>query len=74
MSKASVSLVKVSEVYESLGQALDLCDGLAGLQVDDKILLKPNIVSWDFDYPFPPRIIDLVPAPRVPKTNGTWGI
>ncbi|WP_018306639.1 DUF362 domain-containing protein [Desulfitobacterium hafniense] len=54
MSKASVSLVKVSEVYESLGQALDLCDGLAGLQVDDKILLKPNIVSWDFDYPFPP--------------------
>ncbi len=30
MSKASVSLVKVSEVYESLGQALDLCDGLSG--------------------------------------------
>lgn len=54
MSKVTVSLIQVTEVYESLREALDLCDGLSGLQVDDKILIKPNIVSWDFEYPFPP--------------------
>lgn len=54
MGQASVSIVKVTEVYESLLESLKLCDGLAGLKTTDKILIKPNIVSWDFDLPFPP--------------------
>jgi uncharacterized protein (DUF362 family) len=54
MDKASVSIVKVSDVYESLQESLRLSNGLEGLKVDDKILIKPNIVSWDFDLPFPP--------------------
>ncbi|OLN27821.1 DUF362 domain-containing protein [Desulfosporosinus metallidurans] len=54
MTKAAVSLVEVTDVYESLQEGLRLCDGLAGLNTNDKILIKPNIVSWDFDLPFPP--------------------
>ncbi|TGE33576.1 DUF362 domain-containing protein [Desulfosporosinus sp. Sb-LF] len=54
MSKAPVSIVKVIEVYESLQESLKLSNGLAGLNANDRILIKPNIVSWDFDLPFPP--------------------
>lgn len=54
MVKASVALVKVSQVYDSLREALELSNGLSGLKKDDRILLKPNIVSWDFQLPFPP--------------------
>lgn len=54
MEKAFVSIVKVSDVYESLRECLQLSDGLAGLKISDRILIKPNIVSWDFDLPFPP--------------------
>lgn len=54
MTKASVSIVKVTDVYESLQESLRLSDGFAGLNTQDKILIKPNIVSWDYDLPFPP--------------------
>ncbi|HEY8875106.1 MAG TPA: DUF362 domain-containing protein [Desulfosporosinus sp.] len=54
MDKASVSIVKVNGIYESLQESLRLSDGLSGLNTSDKILIKPNIVSWDFDLPFPP--------------------
>jgi len=54
MARASVSIVKVTDIYESLQESLKLSDGLAGLNINDRILIKPNIVSWDFDLPFPP--------------------
>ncbi len=54
MEKASVAIVKVTDVYESLQESLKLCDGLSGLNINDRILIKLNIVSWDFDLPFPP--------------------
>ncbi|CAA7601222.1 Domain of unknown function DUF362 [Acididesulfobacillus acetoxydans] len=54
MMKPRVSLVKFQDPYESVRSVIELCDGLAGLKRDDKILIKPNIVSWDFDLPFPP--------------------
>ncbi|MDQ7096427.1 DUF362 domain-containing protein [Desulfosporosinus sp. PR] len=54
MVKPSVSIVKVTDVYESLQESLNLCHGLAGLNTNEKILIKPNIVSWDFELPFPP--------------------
>ncbi|WP_088188239.1 DUF362 domain-containing protein [Desulfosporosinus sp. FKA] len=52
--KPTVSIVKVKDVYESLLESIKLCDGLANLDTNDMILIKPNIVSWDFDLPFPP--------------------
>jgi len=54
MEKFPVSIVKVDDVYLSLQESLSLSDGLAGLSINDRILIKPNIVSWDFNLPFPP--------------------
>ncbi|NLC77299.1 MAG: DUF362 domain-containing protein [Clostridia bacterium] len=54
MEQKAVSLVKVNKVYDSLLESLRLIDGLGGLSPDDQILIKPNIVSWDFELPFPP--------------------
>ncbi|HHW07651.1 MAG TPA: DUF362 domain-containing protein [Clostridia bacterium] len=54
MAKPVVSIVKVEDVYRSLRESLILCDGLGGFKPGDRILIKPNIVSWDFDLPFPP--------------------
>lgn len=54
MTKPVVSVVAYSDPLETLRRALDLCDGLKGMNRSDKILLKPNLVSWDFKLPFPP--------------------
>jgi len=54
MTKPLVAVTKFNDAYKSVRQALDLCQGLAGLNIGDKILIKPNLVSWDFDLPFPP--------------------
>lgn len=54
MYKPVVSIVKHTNTYQSLKKALELCDGLKGFNKSDKILIKPNLVSWDFDLPFPP--------------------
>lgn len=54
MSRPTVSLVRYEDPLASLRRAVELCDGLAGLRPEDRILIKPNLVFWDFDLPFPP--------------------
>jgi len=54
MPKPVVSIVKHKNTYDSLREALELCGGLKGFNKSDKILIKPNLVAWDFDLPFPP--------------------
>lgn len=54
MSKPVVSVVAYSDPLQTLRKALDLCEGLKGMSRGDKILIKPNLVSWDYDLPFPP--------------------
>lgn len=54
MSKPVVSVVAYNDAYKTLREALQLCNGLEGFNPGDKILIKPNLVSWDFDLPFPP--------------------
>ncbi|GAB6175101.1 hypothetical protein JCM15765_45790 [Paradesulfitobacterium aromaticivorans] len=54
MAKPVVALVKYVDPYDSLKAVLELSEGLQGLNRSDKILIKPNIVSWDFELPFPP--------------------
>lgn len=51
---AVVSIVKHEDTYLSLKKALELCGGLEGFRPGDRILIKPNLVAWDFDLPFPP--------------------
>jgi len=54
MSKPVVSVVHFKDPYQTLREALELCGGLDGFNKSDRILIKPNLVSWDFDLPFPP--------------------
>ncbi len=54
MTKPVVSIVKYSDPDHSLREALRLCDGLRFFNKSDKILIKPNLVSWDFEVPFSP--------------------
>ncbi len=53
MSKPVVSVVKFHDPYKTVKEALDLCDGLRDFRSDNKILIKPNLVGHDFDYPLP---------------------
>ncbi|MHB1127690.1 MAG: hypothetical protein ACYC2T_12200 [Bacillota bacterium] len=53
MPNPVVSIVKYRDPDESLREAIDLCDGLKDLRKDDKILIKPNIVGYEFVYPQP---------------------
>ena len=54
MSRPVVSLVRYQDAYEDLKEAFRLCNGFANLKKNDKILIKPNLVGWEFDYPIPP--------------------
>lgn len=54
MSKRVVSIVEHDDTYQSLKKVLELCNGLYDFKKSDKILIKPNLVSWDFELPFPP--------------------
>jgi len=54
MAGPVVSLVKITDIHASLRKALALCDGLKGWSAQEKILIKPNILEWDYELPFPP--------------------
>ena len=38
----------------SVREAIDQCEGFASLKPGDKVLIKPNLVGWDAQGPFPP--------------------
>lgn len=54
MVKPVVSVVKFEDAYRDVKRLLELCDGLKEFRSQDRILIKPNLVSWDFELPFPP--------------------
>lgn len=54
MIKPVVSIVKHDDTYHSLRRLLELCNGLKDMEKNDQILIKPNLVTWDFDIPFSP--------------------
>ena len=53
MNKHKVSITHYEEPSKSVRKAVDLCDGLNGLSPGDKVFVKPNIVFWARDVPFP---------------------
>lgn len=38
----------------SVGRVIDLCQGFDGIRTGDRVLLKPNLVGWDNQGPYPP--------------------
>ncbi len=53
MKKHLVAIVKYEKPLESVRRAVDLCQGLAHLPVGGKVFIKPNIVFWTRNTPFP---------------------
>jgi len=49
-----VSLVKYTASPDSLKEAIQLCEGFSSLKPSDTVLIKPNLVAWDHDYPIAP--------------------
>lgn len=53
MPENLVSLIRF-ENDDSVARAVELCEGLAALPRGAKVLVKPNLVGWDAQGPYPP--------------------
>ncbi len=53
MAENVVSIVRYQGL-ESIKSSIDLCGGLEGIPSGAKVLVKPNLVGWDNQGPYPP--------------------
>ena len=53
MGLKKVSLVKFDDQRANIRRAVEMCEGLEGLNPSKRVLLKPNLVMWDEVLPFP---------------------
>jgi uncharacterized protein (DUF362 family) len=51
---SAISLAKYEKSPDSLKTALDLCNGFQNLKSSDKVMIKPNLVAWDDQFPIAP--------------------
>ena len=49
-----VSIVKYTSSPDSLKQSIELCDGFKNLSSSDHVMIKPNLVAWDNQFPIAP--------------------
>ena len=49
-----VSAVPFDPASSSVAHAIELCNGFASLQPTHKVLIKPNLVTWEAQPPMPP--------------------
>ncbi len=54
MEKSKVAVVKYTKPIESLKEAIRLADGFANLKKTDRVLIKPNALTWDNRHHIPP--------------------
>lgn len=54
MQNCVVAVTRFDDAYHVVKRALELCDELKGFRPTDRILIKPDPVTRDFDLPFPP--------------------
>ncbi len=54
MDKARLSVVRYERSPDSLREAVEACEGLSTLRPGDKVIIKPNLVGWDEEYPVAP--------------------
>jgi len=50
----TVSIVKYTSSPESLKKTIKLCDGFKNLKPTDSVIIKPNLVAWDDQFPIAP--------------------
>lgn len=51
---AIVSIEKYTSSPESLKKSIELCEGFKNLAPSDRVLIKPNLVAWDDQFPIAP--------------------
>ena len=51
---ATISLVKYAKSPDSLKSAIELCNGFKNLTSSDTVMIKPNLVAWDDQFPIAP--------------------
>lgn len=51
---ANISLIKYAKSPDSLNTAITLCDGFKNLKSSHRIMIKPNLVAWDDQFPIAP--------------------
>ena len=49
----NVAVVKYERTYDSLRNAITLCNGFENLKKDSKVFIKPNLVVWHKNIDFP---------------------
>lgn len=54
MTRSKVALVDSKTASESIKEAIVLCDGFKGLKTDDRVLIKPNLVTYGRRFPIAP--------------------
>ncbi|MBW2311835.1 MAG: hypothetical protein JRF35_12315 [Deltaproteobacteria bacterium] len=57
MNKSTVAIVHYEDPQESIRKAVDLSHGLNHLPVNAKVFIKPNIVFWTKEVPFPKWVV-----------------
>jgi len=45
--KSIISLTKYEKSPDSLGNAISLCEGFSNLKPSGRVMIKPNLVTWD---------------------------
>ena len=53
MEPAKVSLIRFDDRRENIRLAVEMCEGFKELTPTKRVLLKPNLVTWDEALPFP---------------------
>ena len=51
---ALVSVTKYTESPASIKTAIEACNGFENLKATDRVLIKPNLVAWDDQFPIAP--------------------
>lgn len=54
MEKPTVAVVKYERPAESLRRAIELADGFKDLKKTDRVVIKPNALTWDNNHHIPP--------------------
>ncbi|MDA3895367.1 MAG: DUF362 domain-containing protein [Desulfobacteraceae bacterium] len=47
----TVSIVKYTSSPDSMKKTIELCDGFKNLNPSDHVMIKPNLVAWDDQFP-----------------------
>lgn len=54
MTKPTIALVRYRLANQGLKESIELCDGFKNLKPNDHVLIKPNLLGWDYQFGIAP--------------------